>query len=67
MGRMHSKYTIYLGNNQNLDQYWHWQVLKISCNLIYQQIEFFLYVKLFKTYTFIQKILCKNSIFPEQN
>lgn len=59
---MYSKYTIYLGNNQNLDKYWHRQVLKI-----YQQTEFSLYVKLFKTYTFIEKIISKNSIFSRQN
>lgn len=64
---MYSKYTIYLGNDQNLDKSWHWQILKISCNLIYQPIEFSLYVKLFKTYTFKKKIICKNSIFSGQN
>jgi len=34
---------------------------------MYQQIEFSLYGKLFKTYTFAQKIICKNSIFSSQN
>lgn len=34
---------------------------------MYQQIELSLYGKLFKTYTSIQKMTCKNSIFLGQN